>query len=116
MITSTTSNALDKSSVNSPELLINSPTTTTTFDDHLTTNNNLNELSVTNSDEHSIISLTSQYEDVKGIRERYGIGIELNEQTKSVTESLKGMLCFNIIFTFYRVNVFYHLTLTISSW
>lgn len=42
--------------------------------------------------ESSIISLTDQYEHVKSIRESYGIGIELNEQTMSVTKSLKGVI------------------------
>ena len=41
-------------------------------------------------DEKSMLTLTDQYEHVKSIREKYGIGIELNEQTKNVTESLKG--------------------------
>lgn len=31
-----------------------------------------------------------QFEHVQAIRKKYGIGIELNEQTKTVTESLKG--------------------------
>ena len=50
------------------------------------------------TEQQSIISLTNQYEDVKSIRERYGIGIELNEQTKSVTESLKGNFGFCFFF------------------
>lgn len=33
-----------------------------------------------------------QYEHIQSIRKRYGIGLELNEQTKSVTESLKGVI------------------------
>jgi hypothetical protein len=34
----------------------------------------------------------NQQEHVESIRKRYGIGIELNEQSKSVTESLKGVI------------------------
>jgi hypothetical protein len=34
----------------------------------------------------------SQREHVESIRRRYGIGIELNEQSKTVTESLKGVI------------------------
>ena len=33
-----------------------------------------------------------QFEHVQAIRKKYGIGIELNEQTKTVTESLKGKI------------------------
>ena len=40
-------------------------------------------------DEKSMLTLTDQYEHVKSIRGKYGIGIELNEQAKNVTESLK---------------------------
>jgi hypothetical protein len=36
--------------------------------------------------------ITNQNEHIESIRRRYGIGIELNEQSKTVTDSLKGVI------------------------